>query len=71
MPHNERGAPGAADCGRGVLSPREQMLRYLLKHPEFDEPPTNGELVFWIGYHAGTGKSVVTATFHPNPGIFR
>ena len=46
------------------------MLHYLLKHPEFDEPHASGELTFFIGQQASTGKSVVTARFNAHPEIF-
>jgi hypothetical protein len=46
------------------------MLRYLLKHPEYDEPQTSGELTFFIAQQASTGKSVVTARFNAHPEIF-
>lgn len=52
------------------LSRREQMLQYLLSHPEYDEPQTNGELTFFIAHQSSTGRSVVTATFRWNPETF-
>jgi hypothetical protein len=52
------------------LGRREQILRYLLKHPEYDEPQTNGELTFFLALRAGTGRSAVTARFNANPEIF-
>jgi hypothetical protein len=32
------------------------MMRYLLKHPEYDEPQTLGELTFFMAQQAITGK---------------
>jgi hypothetical protein len=70
MQDSERGLNSSADGGRVHLSRREQMLRYLLKHPEYDEPWTNGELTFFMALQANTGKSIVTARFQANPEIF-
>ena len=52
-----------------AASRREQILRYLLEHPEYDEPQTNGQLTFFMAQQASTGKSVVTATFNAHPEI--
>ena len=47
------------------------MLRYLLNHPEYDEPQTSGELTFFIPKQATTGKSVVVARFNAHLDISR
>ena len=70
MHDSERGLNPSADDASVHLSRREQMLRYLLKHPEYDEPWTNGELTFYMALQAKTGKSIVTARFQSNPEIF-
>ena len=59
-----------SDYGTAPGSRRNQILRYLLEHPEYDEPQTNGELTFFMAQQANTGKSVVTARFNANPEIF-
>jgi hypothetical protein len=59
-----------SDYATAPGSRRKQILRYLLEHPEFDEPQTNGELTFFMAQQASTGKSVVTARFNANPEIF-
>lgn len=46
---------------------RRCIERYLLDHPEYDLPQTMGELIFWIGRQASTGKLTVSATFHAAP----
>ena len=60
-----------SDYASAPASRRNQILRYLLEHPEYDEPQTNGELTFFMAQQANTGKSVVTARFNANPEIFR
>ena len=60
-----------SDYATAPGSRRNQILRYLLEHPEYDEPQTNGELTFFMAQQANTGKSVVTARFNANPEIFR
>ena len=70
MRDSERGPSSSADAANAALSRREQMLRYLLKHPEYDEPQTLGELTFFMAQQPTTGKSVVTARFNANPKIF-
>ena len=47
------------------------MLRYLLDHPEYDDPQATGTLTFFIAQQASTGKSVVAVRFTANPEIFR
>jgi hypothetical protein len=66
----EPSPPAPAGGSNAPLSRREQMLHYLLKHPEYDEPQINGELTFFIGQHRSTGKSVVTARFNAHPEVF-
>jgi hypothetical protein len=51
-------------------SRREQILRYLLKHPEYHEPQTNGELTFFMAQQTSTGRSVVTVRFNAHPEVF-
>jgi len=58
-----------SDYATGPGSRRKQILRYLLEHPEYDEPQTNGELTFFMAQQASTGKQVVTARFNANPEI--
>ena len=59
-----------SDYATAPGSRRTQILRYLLQHPEYDEPETIGELTFFMAQQARTGKSVVTARFNANPEIF-
>ena len=69
MADAESDAYSRSDYGTGPGSRRNQILRYLLEHPEYDEPQTNGELTFFMALQAKTGKSVVTARFNANPEI--
>ena len=60
--------PPAPDDDDGATESRRRCIeRYLLDHPEYDLPQTTGELIFWIGRQAGTGKLTVSATFHTAP----
>jgi hypothetical protein len=54
---SEAGSGPRATAGSSStpLSRREQMLRYLLNHPEYDEPQTSGELTFFIANHPPPG----------------
>ncbi len=70
MRNSERYPYSSGDGDTAPLSRRDQMLRYLVNHPEYDEPQTLGELTFFIAQQASTGKSVVTARFKANPEIF-
>jgi hypothetical protein len=69
MRDSERDPGSTADAASVPLSRREQMLNYLLKHPEYDEDQTVGELTFFMAQQVPTGKSVVTARFRANPEI--
>ena len=71
MRDSERDPAPTGDAASPPLSRREQMLRYLLKHPEYDEAQTLGELTFFMAQQASTGKSVVTARFRANAEILR
>ena len=70
---SEAGSGPRATAGSSStpLSRREQMLRYLLNHPEYDEPQTSGELTFFIAKQATTGKPVVVARFNAHLDISR
>ena len=70
MSEEESDLHARANSATALGSRREQILRYLLKHPEYDQPETNGELTFFMARQASTGKSVVTVRFHANPEIF-
>jgi len=56
-----------SDYATASVSRHHQILRYPLKHPEYDEPQTFGELTFFMAQQANTGKSVVTATTTKSP----
>jgi hypothetical protein len=58
------------DYGTPPLSRREQILRYLLEHPEYDEPQNSGALTFFMAQPTSTGRLVVTARFNAHTEIF-
>jgi hypothetical protein len=62
-------SPASTDDDSVSETRRRCIERYLLDHPEYDLPQTTGELIFWIGRQAGTGKLTVSATFHATPEV--
>lgn len=61
------GPPGSTDDDGATESRRRCIERYLLEHPEYDQPQTTGQLIFWIGCQAGTGRPSVPAIFLATP----
>ena len=61
------GSPAPTDDGNANDSRRQCIERYLLDHPEYDLLQTTGELIFWIGRQASTGRPSVCAAFHATP----
>jgi hypothetical protein len=59
--------PAPANDDGASATRRQCIERYLLDHPEYDLPQTTGELIFWIGRQAGTGRPSVAAVFHAIP----